>query len=134
MKLHLSSGFEKRIGGDGLISELREGRLGGPPRSRGRPGFWCLWESGNDVAAFAHPPSFLYMDSFIIATPKEIFWRRKADANVYTANEWVANPAQDASAPTCLIAQAACSQWNEQALVGWSDLLLNNLHGWQKSV
>ena len=39
MKLHLSSGFEKRIGGDGLIPELREGRLGGPPHSRGRRGF-----------------------------------------------------------------------------------------------
>ena len=35
------------------------GRLGGPPRSRGRPGFRCVLEYGTGVGAFASTLSFL---------------------------------------------------------------------------
>ena len=65
MKLHLSLGVEKRVGGDGLISELRQGRLGGPPHSRGRRGFGGF----RSLRITSQPPPTLPIIPTAILTP-----------------------------------------------------------------
>ena len=53
--------LEQWVGCDGLIAELREGRMSGPPRLRGRRGFCWVWVYGPGAAAFGSPlpPPFL---------------------------------------------------------------------------
>ena len=58
----LVSVLEQRAGYDVQITELREGRMSGPPRSRGRRGVRLVWVLRDGVAVSArlansHPPS-----------------------------------------------------------------------------
>ena len=52
-------GLESWVGYDVRIPELREGRMSGPPRARGRRGFWFILGRGTGVAVFVSPPPFL---------------------------------------------------------------------------